>query len=109
VTICPLSNLALRCVPTINNLPIPAYISAKVPFSINSDDPAYFGGYIQENYCAVQDAFKLSVQEWADIVVDSIMLSWCGEGRKEEMVRDLEGVLGRYGYGGIVGRGKGGL
>lgn len=96
VTMCPLSNVELRCVKSVSELPIRQYLDADVPFSINSDDPAYFGGYIQENYCAVQEAFKLPVEDWAKIVTNSIVLSWCSEERKDEMLKELSDTLGRY-------------
>ena len=96
VTICPISNVELRCVKNISELPIREYLDAKVPFSINSDDPAYFGGYIQENYCGVQEAFNLSVEEWAEIVMNTITLSWCSEERKDEMLKGLSDALAKY-------------
>lgn len=96
LSVCPLSNVELRCVKSVKELPIREYIEHNVPFSINSDDPAYFGGYIQENYCAVQDAFDLSVEEWAKIVTNSILLSWCSESRKDEMLQSLSDMLAKY-------------
>ena len=48
-----------------------------------------FGGYIQENHCAVQEAFESSVEEWARIATDSILGSWCGEDRKDEPLKGL--------------------
>lgn len=96
VTMCPLSNVELRCVKNVAELPVRQYLEAKVPFGINSDDPAYFGGYIQENFCAVQDAFGLTVEEWAEIVMNSIMLSWCSEERKDEMLKDLRDTLAKF-------------
>ena len=62
-------------------------------FSINSDDPAYFGGYILDNYCAVQDAFGLTKAEWEGIVRVSIEGSWCSNERKSQMVGLLEEVM----------------
>ena len=85
VTMCPLSNVRLRCVKSVKQLPIKAYLDNRIRFSINSDDPAYFGGYILDNYCAVQDAFDLSLEEWTTIAMASIDGSWCSEARKEEM------------------------
>lgn len=96
LTICPLSNVELRCVKDVKELPIREYIDKGVPFSINSDDPAYFGGYIQENYCAVQTAFGLTVEEWATIVTNSVTLSWCSEARKDEMLQVLSDTLAKY-------------
>ena len=44
VTLCPLSNVRLQCVRNVEELPIRKFLDASVRFSINSDDPAYFGG-----------------------------------------------------------------
>lgn len=93
ITMCPLSNLELNCVRSVSELPIREYIDNKVPFSLNSDDPAYFDSYIQENYCAVQDAFHLTRDEWEQLVTNSITLSWCSDERKQEMLRDLARTL----------------
>ncbi|MCJ1392310.1 adenine deaminase [Xylographa bjoerkii] len=98
VTVCPLSNVRLRCVKHVGELPIREFLQEGVRFSVNSDDPAYFGGYILDNYCAVQEAFDLSVGEWVGIAGDSIGGSWCGEERKGEMRGMLEEVAGRYGH-----------
>jgi adenosine deaminase len=58
--------------------------------TVNSDDPSYFGGYILANYCAVQEAFDLTVDEWEGIVTASIEGSWCAATRKEEMHQILD-------------------
>lgn len=96
VTMCPKSNVELNCVKHISELPIREYLDAKVPFSINSDDPAYFGGYIQENYCGVQEAFNLSVEEWAEIALNAITLSWCSEERKDQVLKELSDALAKH-------------
>lgn len=96
VTMCPLSNVELRVFRSVSELPIRQYLEAKVPFSINSDDPAYFGGYVQENFCAVQEAFGMGVEDWSRIVMDSILLSWCSEERKDEMLKELSDTLAKF-------------
>lgn len=96
ISMCPMSNVELRVVKSIPELPVREYLNAKVPFSINSDDPAYFGGYIQENYCGVQEAFNLTVEEWAEIAMNAITLSWCSEERKDEMLNGLSDALAKY-------------
>ncbi|ETI19717.1 adenosine deaminase [Cladophialophora carrionii CBS 160.54] len=96
VTMCPLSNVELRCVKRVADLPVRRYLDAGVKFSINSDDPAYFGGYILDNYCAVQEAFGLSTAEWERIVRNSIEGSWCSSERKAEITRLLEDVMVKY-------------
>ena len=62
-----------------------AYLANRVRFSINSDDPSYFGAYILANYCAVQEAFDLTVDEWMTILQASIEGCWCSEDRKIEI------------------------
>lgn len=94
LSLCPLSNVLLRCVSSVADLPIRKFLDLGVPFSINSDDPAYFGGhYILDNYCAVQDAFQLSVVEWTGICETSIAGSWCEDARKEEMLAMLRATV----------------
>ena len=96
VTVCPLSNVRLQCVKAVKELPIRTFLDKGVKFSINSDDPAYFGGYILDNYCAVQEAFGLSVMEWKGVTTAAVQGSWCGEERKKEMMDMLNGVLKKY-------------
>lgn len=96
VTLCPISNVRLRCVDSVGQLPIRTFLDAGVKFSINSDDPAYFGGYILDNYCAVQEAFDLTIEEWEGIVQASIDGSWVDQSRKTVMSEDLGNVLKRY-------------
>lgn len=90
LSLCPLSNVCLRCVTSVKELPIPAFLKAGVKFSINSDDPAYFGGFILDNYCAVHEAFDLTVDQWDYIAMAGINGSWCSAERKAEMMQLLE-------------------
>jgi len=90
VTLCPLSNVRLRVVKKVADLPLRKWLDNGIQFSINSDDPAYFGGYILDNYVAVQEAFGLTVEEWRGVAVASIKGSWCSEERKEEVLREIE-------------------
>ena len=60
-------------------------------------DPAYFGGhYILDNYCAVEEAFSLTVEEWTSICKASIGGSWCSTDRKNELLASLEFVVGQW-------------
>ncbi|KAL8892534.1 MAG: hypothetical protein Q9205_001140 [Flavoplaca limonia] len=93
VTLCPLSNVRLQCVQSVADLPIRRFLDAGVPFSVNSDDPAYFGGYILDNYCAVQEAFSLTLREWSVIATASIVRSWCEESRKSAILAKLNEVV----------------
>lgn len=90
LTVCPMSNVVLRSVDTIEDVPVRKLLDAGVRFSINSDDPAYFGGYCLDNYVAVQEACSLSMEEWVGVVRAGIEGSWCGDERKTELLHRLE-------------------
>ncbi|KAF1945422.1 adenosine deaminase [Clathrospora elynae] len=96
LTVCPLSNLCLQAVKEISQVPIRKFLDAGVKFSINSDDPAYFRGYILNNYCAVQEAFDLSMEEWRTIAENSIQGSWIGEERKFELRAMLDECMSKH-------------
>ncbi|KAL9115878.1 MAG: hypothetical protein Q9227_000246 [Pyrenula ochraceoflavens] len=96
VTMCPVSNVLLHCVNAMKDLPVRTYLEHGVPFSINSDDPAYFGGYVLDNYCKVQETFHLTKSEWKKIAVQSIDGSWCLESRKQEIRAMVEEVAAAY-------------
>jgi adenine deaminase len=63
LTMCPLSNLRLCVIKDMKDHPLKRMIDAGVRVTVNSDDPAYFGGYIGDNYAAVAEALDLSVAE----------------------------------------------
>ena len=99
VTICPLSNVRLQCVKEVKELPIRTFMDNGVMFSINSDDPAYFGGYIQDNFCAVQEAFNLTAREWEGVTRAAVEGSWCTYSRKKHLLEQLNETMVRFGHG----------
>jgi adenosine deaminase len=76
LTVCPLSNVRLRCIDTIARHPLPALLDHGVLVSINSDDPAYFGGYIGANYEVIQAAFDLTDADLASVAANSFRSSF---------------------------------
>lgn len=96
VTMCPLSNVRLKCANSVADLPVRKYLEAGVRFSINSDDPAYFGGYILDNYCAVQQAFHLTTREWEGIARGAVEGSWCDAARKENILKQLDETVRKF-------------
>lgn len=96
VTMCPLSNVRLRCVKSVAELPVRRFLDEGVRFNLNSDDPAYFGGYILDNYCAVEEAFGLSVKEWKYIADGAIEGSWCDDRRKKELLHKVKECVAKY-------------
>ncbi|CZR46176.1 putative adenosine deaminase [Fusarium proliferatum ET1] len=96
LTICPLSNVCLQVMQDVGQLPLREFIKSGVRFSLNSDDPAYFQGYILNNYCAVQDAFEFSISEWKTIAENSIHGSWFGKKRKSELMLEVDQCVEKY-------------
>ena len=76
LTMCPLSNVALRVVPSIEQHPLARLLRAGVRVTVNSDDPPYFGGYIKENYAAVYDGLGLSMAELGTLARNSFLGSF---------------------------------
>lgn len=78
LTVCPLSNVRLRVFDTIRDHPLRTMLARGLKVTINSDDPAYFGGYVQENYVAVAEALALSRDELEQLAKNSFDASFSG-------------------------------
>ncbi|HJR87849.1 MAG TPA: adenosine deaminase [Acidimicrobiia bacterium] len=72
LTVCPLSNERLQVVPSLDRHPLRRMLELGLNVSINSDDPAYFGGYVGDNYVQVAEALKLSRDELETIARNSL-------------------------------------
>jgi len=73
LTMCPLSNQRLKSVPDLSLHQLRDFMNAGVIATINSDDPTYFGGYLNENYFAIADALKLSEIEIRQLAENSLL------------------------------------
>ena len=82
LTVCPLSNVKLRVVGRLEEHPLRAMLNAGLRATINSDDPAYFGGYVDENYRRVARALGLSRAELVLLAKNSFEASWLGAAEK---------------------------
>ena len=76
LTVCPLSNVRLRCVGSLEQHPLPRLLDAGVLATINSDDPAYFGGYVADNYLALHRALGLDLAELRALAQNSLTASF---------------------------------
>ena len=76
LTVCPLSNLRLCVVKTLADHPAKRMLDQGLFVTLNSDDPAYFGGYLNENYRAVQEALDLGMDEIALIARNGFAASF---------------------------------
>jgi adenosine deaminase len=92
LTVCPLSNVALRVVDRVADHPLPEMMEADLLVSVNSDDPAYFGGYVGENYFALADDLGFGEQRLAILAANSIESSFLDDDRKKELLAEIESV-----------------
>jgi adenosine deaminase len=76
LTMCPLSNLRLGVVASLAQHPLKRLLDAGVPVTVNSDDPAYFGGYLVDNYLAVAAALGLTTNDVVALARNSLAGSW---------------------------------
>ena len=76
LTVCPQSNLRLAVVKDMKDHPIREMLAAGLRATVNSDDPAYFGGYVNDNFNALVDAVDLSRDEIVELVVNSFKSSF---------------------------------
>jgi adenosine deaminase len=90
LTLCPLSNLKLKVVDDLANHPVKEMLDLGIKATINSDDPAYFGGYINENFIAVSEALELTKEEIYTLAFNSFEVSFADENRKREMQVQLD-------------------
>jgi adenosine deaminase len=92
LTVCPLSNVALRVVDRIADHPLPEMMEADLLVSVNSDDPAYFGGYVGENYLVLYDDLGFGEQRLAMLAANSIESSFLDDDRKQQLLAEIEAV-----------------
>jgi len=93
LTVCPLSNLRLRVIDDLSRHPLRQMMDKGLLVTVNSDDPAYFGGYVNENYRAVSRALELRRDEIAATVRNGIEASLMATAAKADALAEVERVL----------------
>ncbi len=93
LTVCPLSNLALCVVDDLKNHPLKTMLDMGLKATVNSDDPSYFGGYLNDNYLRVADALELSAQDIITLVKNSFDGAYLSSERKAELMAEFNAVL----------------
>jgi len=93
LTLCPLSNLELKVVQDLKEHPLPQMMEKSLLVTINSDDPAYFGGYMNENYLETAKALQLSKAEIATLAKNSFTASWLTDQEKEKYIHQIQSLL----------------
>jgi len=89
LTVCPLSNLKLRAIKNMNDLPLKTLLQRGILATVNSDDPAYFGGYINENFHAVANALDLTKEEICQLAKNSFRASFLDDNTKNHWVEKV--------------------
>lgn len=90
LTVCPLSNVKLRVVPTLAEHPFATMLRRGLRVTINSDDPAYFGGYVEQNYTETADALGLRAEEVVQVARNSFLASFLEPAERDEHLRVLD-------------------
>lgn len=89
LTVCPLSNVKLRVFDKMEDHNLLELLNEGLKVTLNSDDPAYFGGYMNDNFLAVQDALNLSKEQWIKITQNSIHASFISQQDKDKLLKEL--------------------
>jgi adenosine deaminase len=90
LTVCPLSNVKLRVFDTIQNHDLNQMLDLGLCVTVNSDDPAYFGGYMDENFHAVQEGLHLSRDDIYQLVNNSFQASFLDTRTKQRLSNELD-------------------
>ncbi|HNU12250.1 MAG TPA: adenosine deaminase [Rubrivivax sp.] len=98
LTVCPLSNVKLCVYPDLAAHPLPALLDAGLCVTVNSDDPAYFGGYVVDNYLQLFAAHpQMGVKEARQLALNSFEASFVDTAQKARWARELDAVIERLG------------
>jgi adenosine deaminase len=91
LTVCPLSNVKLRVYPALADHPLPALLAAGLCATVNSDDPAYFGGYVNDNFVQTFAALpQLTAAHAYRLAANSFEASFAPPERKAEWLARLD-------------------
>jgi adenosine deaminase len=93
LTVCPLSNLKLCGVRDMTEHPLDRMLDAGLRVTVNSDDPAYFGGYVNDNYLAVAQARGLGREQLTTLARNSFLGAFLNPSEKAALLERLDGYL----------------
>jgi adenosine deaminase len=93
LTVCPLSNVALRAVGSLAEHPLPDMLAAGLRVTLNSDDPAYFGGYLDDNVTAVRREFGLDDKQLAGLARNSFDACFAPAADKRRWQAEVDNAL----------------
>lgn len=89
LTVCPLSNLKLKVFNKLSDHNLKKLLQRGVKVTINSDDPAYFGGYANQNYLETAEALDLSAEELKTLAINSFEASFLSPAQKQKWIAEI--------------------
>ena len=92
LTVCPLSNLKLCVVNDMKEHNIRRLLQQGVHVTVNSDDPSYFGGYMNDNFIAIQQALDLSNEELKQLATNSFEASFISDQEKQKWIAEIKKI-----------------
>ena len=92
LTVCPLSNLKLCVVNDMKGHNIRRLLQQGVHVTVNSDDPSYFGGYMNDNFIAIQQALYLSNEELKQLAINSFEASFISDQEKQKWIAEIKKI-----------------
>ena len=90
LTVCPLSNVRLGAVEHLGSHPLPQMLAENLMVTVNSDDPAYFGGYVGDNFQACEEELGLDRHELILLAQNSINASFAPDDRKAALLAEID-------------------
>ncbi|MGL4379073.1 MAG: adenosine deaminase, partial [Microcoleaceae cyanobacterium] len=96
LTVCPLSNVKLKVFPTMEKHNLKKMLNLGLCVTVNSDDPAYFGGYIADNYRAVASALLLNHQDVYQLAQNSFKASFLSDEAQGKLLQELTDFMSIY-------------
>jgi len=93
LTVCPLSNLKLCVVDDMQQHNIRRLLQQGVHVTVNSDDPSYFGGYMNDNFIAIAEALDLSKEELKQLAINSFEASFITDADKEQWINQIRALV----------------
>ncbi|MEM7663730.1 MAG: adenosine deaminase [Pseudomonadota bacterium] len=93
ITNCPLSNTALKVLDRMEYSPVKTMLNAGLLITVNSDDPAYFGGYMNENFEAVASGLNLTNAELIQLAKNSFEASFLSPSEKQAHIEAIDAIV----------------
>ena len=96
LTVCPMSNQRLQVCPDLTKHPLRLMLKAGLRVTVNSDDPSYFGGYLTDNFLAIQSALDLDVTEIKTLGRNAFLSSFMDDRAKAEALEAFDGFSAQF-------------